>query len=170
MSDEQWISIAEFRVARAPTIMTAYGLGSCLAIVLYDPATRLGGLAHALLPAASSDPTIKPGKYVDSAIHAMLAQMEDLGAQRQQIVACLFGGAQMFQPVPANAGESIGQRNVRAAEMSLHALRILLVGKEVGGNSGRTVVFDLSDGSVMVRSLLQDGKLNRFSLSNQEVP
>lgn len=57
--------------------LKSYGLGSCLAIALYDPETGIGGLAHAMLPdgdtADHSDR--KPGKYADTAIRALLRRM-----------------------------------------------------------------------------------------------
>jgi chemotaxis protein CheD len=171
LSNEQLIGIGEFRVARAPTVLAAYGLGSCLAIVLYDATSRLGGLAHALLPAAQTEHPDRPGKFVESAVRTMVMQMECMGAQRQRIGARLFGGAQMFRPLQIPTEGSIGQRNVRAAHLALHALHIPLLGEEVGGSSGRTIEFDLSDGSVLVRSMLNDGTLSRFSFSpNKEVP
>jgi chemotaxis protein CheD len=171
LSNEQWISIGELRVMRAPAVLTAYGLGSCLAVVLYDATVRVGGLAHALLPTPQSGHTDRPGKFVTSAIHEMVAQMEGLGAQRQHIGARLFGGAQMFRPLQPLIEESIGQRNVRAARAALLSLQIPLTGEDVGGSNGRTIEFDLGDGSVVVRSMLNDGKLSRFSFSpNQEAP
>jgi chemotaxis protein CheD len=171
LSNEQWISIAELRVVRAPAVLTAYGLGSCLAIVLYDPVTRIGGLAHTLLPTPQTKHSDRPGKFVESAVREMVAQMEGLGAQRQRIGARLFGGAQMFRPVQPLMKVSVGQRNVRAARTVLHALQIPLNGEDVGGHSGRTVEFDLSDGSVMMRSVLNDGTLSEFCFSPTiEVP
>ena len=44
------VGIAELRIARSPTVLKAFGLGSCLAIALYDPELRLGALVHSLLP------------------------------------------------------------------------------------------------------------------------
>ena len=44
------VSIAESKIDRAPTVLKAYGLGSCVAVALYDPGTRLGGMGHMLLP------------------------------------------------------------------------------------------------------------------------
>ena len=46
------VSVADYAVAARGTI-TTIGLGSCVAIVLYDAAARVGGLAHVLLPSGS---------------------------------------------------------------------------------------------------------------------
>ena len=49
------VGIAQAHIDRAPVILKAYGLGSCIAVSLYDPDTGLGGLGHMLLPC-------RPGK------------------------------------------------------------------------------------------------------------
>jgi chemotaxis protein CheD len=43
------VKVADYAVAAEGTIATI-GLGSCVAIALYDPAAHVGGLAHVLLP------------------------------------------------------------------------------------------------------------------------
>jgi chemotaxis protein CheD len=159
LSHTQRVSISELRVATAPKVLTAYGLGSCLAIVLYDPVARIGGLAHALLPDVRTEEMDRPGKFVETAIRDMVIRMEVLGAQRQRIGARLFGGAQMFRPWQASSEESVGQRNVRAARAVLQSLQIPLIDEEIGGNSGRTIEFDLEKGSVTVRSMLNDDRV-----------
>ena len=43
------VKVADYAVASTGVIATI-GLGSCVAIALYDPTARVGGLAHILLP------------------------------------------------------------------------------------------------------------------------
>jgi len=145
------ISIAEFRVVQAPAVLKAYGLGSCLAISLYDPATRIGGLAHTLLPQHLRGDT-GPGraKYVDAAIRLMVLELVQLGADADRLVAKIAGGANMFESAYLTLMSSIGVRNARAARETLAELGIPLVAEEVGGNRGRTVEFDLASGNLMV--------------------
>jgi len=40
------VRIADYRIAEAPAILVTYGLGSCVAVALYDTDTRMGGLCH----------------------------------------------------------------------------------------------------------------------------
>ncbi len=59
MSDRR-VGIADLAAATEGTL-TTIGLGSCVAIVLYDAQARVGGLAHVLLPARDPDPDPDPG-------------------------------------------------------------------------------------------------------------
>ena len=44
------VRVADMRVGNADDVLVTIGLGSCVAIVLYDAAAQVGGLAHVLLP------------------------------------------------------------------------------------------------------------------------
>jgi chemotaxis protein CheD len=155
VSERQRVGIAEFRVASAPAVLVSYGLGSCLAIALYDRERRLGGLAHTLLPAPRPGVAEhRGGKFVAGAIHLMLEELLRQGAGREALTARVAGGANMFvsqYEVPVE--ESIGARNVRTARETLQRLSIPLRGEEIGGSHGRTVEFDLATGLVHVRSV-----------------
>lgn len=145
------ISIAQTRIDRAPAVLKAYGLGSCLAVGLYDPVQRVGGLAHLLLPhrparTLSGD----AGKYVDAGIQQMVAELLRAGADQQNLVAKLAGGANMFESEYKTLIHSIGARNAKSARETLAGLGIPVIGEEVGGNRGRTVELDLACGSMMV--------------------
>jgi chemotaxis protein CheD len=50
-------------------------------------------------------------------------------------------------------GGSVGARNVVAARAALAAARVPVLGEDVGGESGRTVSFDVLTGSVKVKSV-----------------
>ena len=39
-------------IAQGKAVLTTFGLGSCIALILYDPSTSIGGLAHIMLPNA----------------------------------------------------------------------------------------------------------------------
>jgi chemotaxis protein CheD len=145
------VGIAEFRVAAAPLLLKAYGLGSCVAISLYDPERAIGGLAHSLLPQRRSvEPVIGLAKYVEVAIQLMVGELEEMGASRQRLVAKIVGGANMFAAEDQSLMGSIGIRNAQAARKTLAAIGIQLVAEDVGGNRGRTVEFDLATGELLV--------------------
>jgi len=44
------VKVADYAVANGESIISTIGLGSCVAIMLYDGSSRIGGLAHILLP------------------------------------------------------------------------------------------------------------------------
>ena len=58
------VRVADLQVAGTGETLITVGLGSCVAIVLYDAVARIGGMAHVLLPSrcpragpSSSGPT-----------------------------------------------------------------------------------------------------------------
>ena len=145
------VSIAQICIDRGPSILKAYGLGSCLAIALYDPETKIGALGHMLLPnQPGKNPLVLESKYVDAGINLMVDKLVAEGASRERLVAKITGGANMFETAYQTLINSIGARNAKSARDTLVNLTIPLLGEEVGGNRGRTVEFDLATGNMMV--------------------
>jgi chemotaxis protein CheD len=134
-------------------LMMTIALGSCLGIVLYDPSTEVGALAHAMHPRrAQVKNNANRAKFVDSVIPAMLERMIEWGARREGIVAKLFGGARMFETYKGSQGVlQIGEENIATARETLAELGIPVAAECVGGATGRTITFDVSTGSVLVR-------------------
>jgi chemotaxis protein CheD len=156
------VGLAESHVAvDSGVVLACYGLGSCVGVALYCPVTRVGALAHVMLPTCTlAQPPYKKAKYADSAIPEMLEHMERIGARRRLVVAKIAGGAKMFttpglQNRQGDAGSRlmVGERNVEAVRSTLMRLKINLVGEDTGGDYGRTIRFSLSDGSVSVSSI-----------------
>ena len=126
-------------------------LGSCVGVILHDPGRRVSGLAHVILPARQRGDTAS-GKYADTAIPALVARIVGSGGRRRFLEAQLVGGAQMF-PQGASTIASIGEQNVRAARGILGRLSIPVVFEDIGGQAGRTVIFDNATGRVSVKTL-----------------
>lgn len=150
------VAIGEMRVSTgAGERLMTYGLGSCVVVTLYDPVARVGGMLHALLPAPLYAPKAEesPTRFVDPGLTHLLAAVEEWGAVRRRLVACLCGGAQMFAVPGRSDSLAIGPRNVKQAEELLQTLRLPLVGRATGGQVGRTVRLYLATGCVTVRTL-----------------
>lgn len=154
MSERRRVGIAEIKFGRAPEVLVTHGLGSCLSITLYDPQTRTGAMAHTLLPVPRPGQAgARPGKFVASAIAAMLAELPALGAAPERLQAKLVGGANMFESLALATGELIGERNAQAAREILAQHGVPLAAEDTGGNFGRTAELVLETGEVRVRSL-----------------
>jgi chemotaxis protein CheD len=148
------VLIGDVKVAGADAVLFTVGLGSCVAIVLYDTARRLGGLAHAMLPSPASGRRPAPaGRFASTAVHELLGQMEAAGAQRRAIRARLAGGASMFESLLTESGRRLGWRNVEAARGALHDAGIPVDGEDVGGGHGRSVYLHIREGHVIVSSV-----------------
>lgn len=153
------IGMAQYLVLKAPGVIRSSGLGSCIGIALYDPFSRVGGLAHAMLPKHRPGRDDNKGKYVDTAIDAMLAEMETMGCSRQNIVAKLAGGAQMFPDQDKTGKIPVGEKNIAAAKEYLKQLGIPIVAEDVGGNSGRTIELYCDDGTLYIKTINSETKI-----------
>jgi chemotaxis protein CheD len=159
MPPEIRVSVADYAVAAEGSIITI-GLGSCVAIALYDPVTAVGGLAHVLLPNESmSHDRSKPGKFAEKAIPLVLDGMRGLGACQERVQAKIAGGASMFTNLVVAGGINIGERNLKAVRDALAAAGVPIVAEDTGSDYGRSVYLFLNDGRVEVRSLRRGSRV-----------
>lgn len=148
------VRVADFRTLAGEGLLATLGLGSCVAIMLYDRDRRVGGLAHILLPSRSlGRGSENPGRFPQTAIPAMVEAMVALGADRRRLTARLVGGAAMFSALAPSGSIQMGDRNVIATREVLSDLAIPITGELVGGAAGRSVWFDVASGEVTVRSV-----------------
>jgi chemotaxis protein CheD len=149
------VKVADYAVGRGPQVITTIGLGSCVAIALYDRDTQIGALAHILLPnQAMSRETSNPAKFPDTIVPVMLEEMRALGTRHARVCAKIVGGASMFgQLVNTGGGINVGDRNVVATREALAASGVPIVAEDTGLDYGRSVFFHLADGRLEVRSL-----------------
>lgn len=150
MQELRNVGIAELALCRAPEQLTCLGLGSCIAVIMYDPTTRIGGMVHVLLPKAPAN-CKTPEKYADTGVGRLHAKMLERGAIKITLVAKLVGGAQMFSSLNI-AIANIGKENITAARTALRALGVRIVGEDLEGTRGRSAHFDASTGKVTVRT------------------
>lgn len=149
-SEKIRVGIADSAVAVSPSIISTYGLGSCVAVMLYDPVAKVGGMNHFLLTAKRKITVEnKLEKYSKTGIKDLIRRVIELGGKKDRLVAKIVGGANMF---PTLAKNSIGKKNTDSAIEILESHSIDIVGKDTGGTWGRSVDFYLSTGKIVVRS------------------
>ncbi len=148
------VRVADLQIGGTGDLLVTVGLGSCIAIVLYDSAACIGGLAHVLLPSpALSRHDGNPAKSPHTAVPRLLELMGGRGASPRRITARLAGGASMFAALAPPGTIQMGERNVVASRQVLNAHGVPLVGESVGGDFGRTVRLDVTEGTLEVRSV-----------------
>ena len=143
----------EMKVSSAPGQLIIHGLGSCVAVFLYDSGPRVGGLAHILLPSPPPDATDRLGRYAPTAIATMIEESLRLGARREALRAKVTGGSRMFAIEIEGERPTIGEKNVAAALTALKMEGIEVIAADTGGNRGRTVTADLKDGSLTISTI-----------------
>lgn len=148
------VGIADYKITREPGQLITLGLGSCVGVSLYDPLIKLGGLLHLMLPDSTQFSQVtKPAKFADLGIPLLIEEMKKQGARQNRLQAKLVGGAQMFSGLDGKMTMNIGLRNTEQARRMLQQSGIPILAEEVGGNRGRTMIFDTTDGRVFIRML-----------------
>src|SRR4030042_1949845 len=134
MNDPTLVGIAQLAIAKAPEQLCCLGLGSCVALFLYDPDLRIGGVVHVLLPKAPQNHEVDE-KYADTGIKKLMNGLIARGAKKERLRAKLVGGAQMF-PTLNLQGTDVGGGNRRAGKGVLRELGIRVVSEDTQGNRG----------------------------------
>jgi chemotaxis protein CheD len=147
------VKVADYAVTDGDGIIATLGLGSCVAIMLYDATAQVGGLAHILLPSEGlSRDGSNRAKFPATAVPLLLEEMRKLGSWGKP-TAKIAGGASMFGSLLPSGGINMGERNVDAVRRALRAADLPIVAHDTGGEHGRSVYFHVSDGRVVVKSL-----------------
>jgi chemotaxis protein CheD len=145
------IRMGEIAVAKDDGVLRTL-LGSCVGVALYDRAHRVAGLAHVVLPTSQGIPEL-PGKFMNTAIPALIAQMAQLVGRAVEPTARIAGGANMFV---TNVVHTIGKQNIEAGNRILREMGIPIIGRHCGGERGRRVVFDAASGVITVEVVGKD--------------
>lgn len=154
------VGMADLNVCKAPNAITTLGLGSCIGIALYDPVTKIGGLAHIMLPDSTKmRNNSNIAKFADSGIEELVKRMIAAGASKARLVAKIAGGARMFEVIGLSEVGNIGAKNAEASRKKLKELGIRLVAEDTGLNYGRTVVLDCNTGEYLIKSVGKGNKI-----------
>ena len=149
------VDMAEMATAKNPTILATQSLGSCVGVILYDPAVKIGGLAHIMMPDINQAKAKgNKAKFANTAIESLLRKMVRLGAKRRRIKAKIVGGADMFPDVKSSGQMKIGERNVQVVKEGLKRESVKIVAEDTGGNHGRSVQFSTKTERLRVKTIL----------------
>ncbi len=157
------VNVAEMVVTDNPRALESYGLGSCVAVAMYDSRNKVGGMAHVMLPESKGQVRRKMrGKFADTAVSCMVEELKALGAEKSGIRCKIVGGSQMFSIPGAksrrdsprlNTFRYVGERNVEAVKEALEKNGVRLVAEDTGGDYGRSIRFEPHTGRMWIRSM-----------------
>ncbi len=149
------VGMADLKTCVSPDAITTLGLGSCIGIAIVDPVTKIGGLAHIMLPDSTAIRNSQQNiaKFADTGIAELVNQMIKIGAKKERMVAKIAGGAMMFAFKSQSDLTMVGQRNAAASKQKLKELGIPLLAEDTGANYGRTVIFYPETGEFHIRAV-----------------
>jgi chemotaxis receptor (MCP) glutamine deamidase CheD len=141
------IFTGDVATSSVPTVLHTL-LGSCVAVCLYDPILRAGGMNHIMLPGT------RQNRYgTRFGVHAMellINELMKLGGERRRFIAKAFGGACV---VPGLKSSPIGDDNATFVRMFLQRENIPLVAQRLGGCQAVHVYFRTDTGKVFLHSV-----------------
>lgn len=146
------VGIADLAVSNNQSVtLTTYSLGSCLAVAIYDPVIRAGGLLHIMLPDSSIDPqkaAKQPGMFVDTGVPALFRAAYQLGAEKMRVRIAVAGGAQIMD---SSGFFNIGKRNYETLSALFRKHGLTVAAEQVGGLVNRTIHLNLATGEVRLK-------------------
>jgi chemotaxis protein CheD len=147
------VDLAEQVVSNNPDdFIITYALGSCIAVVLYDPVCVVGGMIHYMLPLSSTNPEkakAKPAMFADTGVPLLFHSMYALGCQKSDLIVKVVGGGQLYDD---QGTFEIGKRNITVLRRMLWKTNVLVSAEDVGGQKSRTVSLDIATGRCVVKS------------------
>lgn len=147
------VQVSDARISNDPnSVIVTYSLGSCIAVAVYDPNARLGGMIHFQLPESSMDPERAkrdPFMFADSGLDILFNKMVEAGGNKKKFIVKIAGGAAM-QTGPK--GFDIGKRNFLAVRKIFWKHGLLIKAQEIGGSVPRNFYLRIDDGTVTVKA------------------
>ena len=154
------VNIADMKISSDPSeILITYSLGSCVAIAVFDPYKKIGGLIHIMLPESQIErntTNINPYKFVDLGVPALYKEMFRAGAQRNHLITKVMGGSNVMDK---NKHFNIGERNYTAVRKILWRNNMIIHKEDVGGSKSRTVRIYIETGKVLVSNSYEEYEL-----------
>ncbi len=152
---DQVVGMADLKVSSsaAERIIT-YALGSCLGVVVYDAAARVGGMLHVMMPESEIDPRkaqANPYMFIDTGIPQLFRQCYALGAKKERMEVRVAGGAYQGDDESTDRFQ-IGKRNFIALRKLLWKNGVMIKSSDVGGvQRSRTMALAVGSGEVTVK-------------------
>jgi chemotaxis protein CheD len=147
------VDMAGLQVSKDPSsILVTYALGSCIAIILYEPNLRVGGMLHYMLPLSKTSPEkakTKPAMFGDTGIPLLFESMYKLGCTKGNLIVKVAGGAKLWDD---KGTFDIGKRNYTVMRKLFWKNNVMVSSEDVGGSKSRTARLFLESGEVLIRS------------------
>lgn len=131
--------------------IVTHSLGSCIGVLVHDPAVGVGGLLHLMLPESSLNlerAKQQPAVFADTGLPLLFKSAYNLGAKKGRMRVVVVGGSQLLDQ---SGRFNIGQRNYAAVRKIFWRNNVLIDVEDVGGQVNRTVGLEVSTGRIWLK-------------------
>lgn len=147
------VNIADAKVSDDPRdVLVTYSLGSCIAVCLYDPAIRVGGMLHYQLPDSKIDKARAkktPFMFADTGMEVLIEKLLSMEANKKRMQVKIAGAATIHI---GPKGFDVGKRNHLAIRRILWKKGMFIDAEDIGGTSPRNMYMNIANGTITVRN------------------
>ncbi len=133
-------------------------LGSCVAITLWHPRQKIGGMCHYLLPVCKGRECGKTldGRYAYDAMKLFVRELQKTGSKPRDFEAKIFGGGDQFPDNPKLCPINVSANNIDSGRSLLKQHGFNIKAEHLGGTGHRNVIFDVWSGEVWIRHIAKN--------------
>jgi len=157
------IHIGEYYASREPAVISTV-LGPCVAVCLHDKTSKIGGMNHILMPGGGTSSGKQKGlesRYAMNAMELLINQMMQLGADRYNLTAKIFGGASILSAISPDF--SMGMKNVESVVNFLIIEKIPIKNYNFGGSDSRRIYYHTDTDTVLLKRIKPKEVINEFA-------
>jgi len=151
------VGVADMKVSnRQGEVLVTHALGSCIGVAIYDPAAKVGGILHFMLPDSNLDAgkaQDQPNMFADTGLPLLFRECYRLGAQKSRLRVKVAGGSQVLGN---REFFQIGRRNYAALRKIFLKNNVLIDNEDVGGTKARTLFLEIATGNVWIKVMGQN--------------
>jgi len=143
-SPTQYVASGHYAISERNKAILEACLGTCVGVTLCDKASEVGGLIHFLLPEPTGlDKPWKPEIYATTGLPLFIQALRDAGARKDNLEACIAGGALVGPVSRQDLNLDIGGRTTEIVETILRDEGIPIAEAETGGYFSCRLCLDL---------------------------
>jgi chemotaxis protein CheD len=151
------VGVADMKVSNQQSeVLVTHALGSCIGVAIYDPAAKVGGILHFMLPDSNLDPgkaQEHPHMFADTGLPLLFRECYRLGAKKSRLRVKVTGGSQVLGN---REFFQIGRRNYAALRKIFLKNNVLINNEDVGGTKARTLFLEVATGNVWIKVMGQN--------------
>ena len=136
-------------------------LGSCVTACIRDPLLKLGGINHFMLPQSTHHKSdwlsCERTRFGVHAMETLIGTLIKHGGDPKRFEVKLFGGGK----VVTGMNTDVGRLNVEFARHYLKTEGLNLLSEDLGGAYSRRLIYDVSNGEVMLKRTLSSELVSR---------
>jgi len=138
------VNTGQIHLANGDGVLRSVALGSCIAVVAYDPKKKIGAIAHIMLPGSAPANNTRKNRYASNAITEILTKMAKAGSQKSDIEVCVVGAGNVLE----KGDDTICTSNIESVMQLLKDNNIPVRASVVGGTERKGAFLDVQSGSI----------------------